>query len=298
MCTKGGVLAAFAAYLLWGILPIYWKALEHLGTPELLAHRIIWSLAVLIGFLAVTRNWGWLRRAFQQPRLLLPLVLSAALIGVNWLTYLWANNSGHIVEGSLGYFINPLVSVLLGVLFLRERPRSAQWVAVGLAAIGVAFLTISYGRLPWIALTLALSFGFYGLIRKTITLASVEGLTVEMALLFLPALAYLGFLTARGSASAPGSGPLTIALLLMSGLVTAIPLILFTHGIRQITLTTLGILQYITPTMQFLLGAFVYGEGFRQDQMVGFGLIWIALAFYSIEGIVIARRKQLPAPAA
>jgi len=292
---KGGTLAAFAAYFLWGILPVYWKALEHLSAPEIFVHRIIWSLVVLVGFLALTRNWDWLRRARREPRLLLPLVLTAALVTVNWLTYLWANNTGHIVEASLGYFINPLVNVLLGVLFLRERPRSVQWTAVGLAAVGVTFLTISYGRLPWIALTLALSFGFYWLIRKTTTLASAEGLTVEMALLFVPALVYLGVLTAQGATSFAGSGPLTTVLLVMSGFATTIPMVLFTYGARQVTLTTLGLLQYIAPTLQFLLGAFVYGEGFRQDQMVGFGLIWVALALYSVEGIITARRRQLAA---
>lgn len=302
MRISRGTLAAFAAYFSWGILPIYWKALQHLPAPEILVHRIIWSFVTMAVFLSMTRHWDWLRRAFRQPRTLLPLVATAALLTVNWLTYLWANNSGHIVEGSLGYFINPLVNVLLGVLFLRERPRAFQWAAVGLAAVGVTFLTISYGRLPWIALTLALSFGFYGLIRKTTTLASVEGLTVEMGLLFLPALAYLGVLTVQGTASlatsgAQSNGLLTPVLLVLSGLTTTVPLVLFTYGARQVTLTTLGILQYIAPTLQFLLGAFIYGEGFRQNQIAGFSLIWVALALYSVEGVVSARRRQVAAAA-
>jgi chloramphenicol-sensitive protein RarD len=296
MRSQRGIIAGLAAYLMWGLLPIFWKALGSVPPVEILANRVVWSLAFLALYLTLTRSWGWLPRAVRKPRTLAPLLLTAGLIALNWLVYIWANNSGHIVEASLGYFINPLVNVLLGVAFLRERPRPWQWAAVGLAFLGVAYLTVIYGRLPWIALTLALTFGFYGLIRKTISLGSVEGLTVEMAVLFLPAAVFLLALGIGGTGAFGTTGGMT-AMLLLAGPVTAVPMVLFTYAARRVMLTTIGILQYISPTMQFLLGAFVYGEGFRAEQVPGFTLIWAALALYSIESYIAYRRQAARAVA-
>lgn len=294
---KHGTLAALGAYICWGLLPIYWKAIGHVPAQEILSHRVVWSLGVALGLLALQRPWNWLNRAIRKPATLIPYAGTALLLTINWLVYIWANNNGHIVEGSLGYFINPLVNVLLGVVFLRERMRPWQWAAIGLAFVGVAYLTLSYGRLPWIALTLALSFGFYGLIRKTAALESVQGLTIETGLMFLPAFGYLTYLGAHGSGAFGQGGVQTTLLLGCAGFVTAIPLILFAYGARRVQLTTLGVLQYVAPTLQFLLGVIVYGESFTQARVIGFCLIWTALLLYSIEGVITQRRAVAVATA-
>lgn len=291
-----GTLIALSAYIAWGLLPIYWKTIEQVPPQEILSHRVVWSFVVVSGLLALQRNEGLLRRVAARPALAVPLVGSAALLAVNWFTYLWANNNGHIVETSLGYFINPLVNVLLGVVFLRERVRGWQGVAIGLAFAGVAYLTISHGSLPWIALTLALSFGFYGLIRKTTTLGSVEGFTVEMSVMFVPALAFLAYRALIGQAAFGQPDARLNLLLTFAGVATAIPLVVFAYAARQVTLTTLGIVQYIAPTLQFLIGVLVYGESFTRSRIVGFSLIWAALLLYAIEGLIV-RRKQAPAAA-
>lgn len=291
-----GTLIALSAYIAWGLLPIYWKTIEQVPPQEILSHRVVWSFVVVSGLLALQRNEGLLRRVAARPALAVPLVGSAALLAVNWFTYLWANNNGHIVETSLGYFINPLVNVLLGVVFLRERVRGWQGVAIGLAFAGVAYLTISHGSLPWIALTLALSFGFYGLIRKTTTLGSVEGFTVEMSVMFVPALAFLVYRALIGQAAFGQPDARLNLLLAFAGVATAIPLVVFAYAARQVTLTTLGLVQYIAPTLQFLIGVLVYGESFTRSWIVGFSLIWAALLLYAIEGLIV-RRKQAPAAA-
>lgn len=289
---KQGTLIALAAYLLWGFVPVYWKLLEAVPATQILSHRIVWSLVIAVLTLAVWRRWAWLKPFIAQPSEVGPLILTALLVGGNWLIYVWAVNSGQIVESSLGYFINPLVNVLLGTLFLRERPRPWQWAAIALAGAGVAYLTLSYGRLPWIALALALSFGFYALLHKKTSLGSVEGLAVEMAILFVPALAFLIVSATRGTGAFIAAGPAPTLLLAFAGVVTALPLFLFTAGARRVTMTTLGVLQYIAPTMQFLLGAFVYGEGFRLEQLPGFSLIWVALLLYTAEGVITQRRNH------
>lgn len=282
---KRGVLAAVVAYTLWGILPVYWKAVQAVPASEILAHRTVWSLVFVLLLLAVRRQWDWLRQARQRPRMLLVFALTACLLGANWFTYIWAVNSGHIVDSSLGYFINPLFSVLLGVLFLKERLRLWQGVAIGLALVGVLFLTVAYGAFPWIALTLAGTFGCYGLLRKTAPLGSLEGLTLETALLSVPTLAYLLALESAGSGSFGHAGAATSLLLAGAGVVTAFPLLMFAYAARKVTLATVGILQYIAPTLQFLLGVLVYGEPFNQTRLLGFAAIWVALAIYSTEGI-------------
>ncbi len=289
---KNGTLSAFLAYAMWGVLPLYWKGLHQLPATEILAHRIVWSLVFIAGVLLVTRRWGWLADVVRRPGGYLRFVATALILAVNYGVYLWANNSGHLVEASLGYFINPLVNVLLGMIFLRERLRPGQTVAIVIALLGVAYLTFSYGRLPWIALTLALTFGVYGLLRKTATLGSIEGLTLEMALLFVPSVALLTVLGIQGVGAFGQSDARTTLLMLGAGAATAIPMIFFTFGARRVTMTTLGILQYIAPTLQFMIGVFAFGEGFDQSRLIGFVMIWIALAIYWIEGYSVYRRRN------
>jgi chloramphenicol-sensitive protein RarD len=283
------------AYALWGLLPVYWKALQTVPALEILAHRTIWSLAFVLLVQAVRGRWEWLRLVRRQPRLLRTFLVSTCLLGVNWLTYIWAVNAGRVVDSSLGYFINPLVSVLLGVLFLGERLRLWQGVAVGLAAASVLYLTLGLGSLPWIALVLAGTFGTYGLLRKTAPLGSLEGLSVETALLSLPALAYLLSLEAAGQGSFGHAGGATTALLAFTGLVTAVPLLLFASAARNTTLATVGILQYIAPTLQLLLGLLVYHEPFSPARLLGFCGVWLALLIYSAEAVLQERLRRVAA---
>ena len=290
---KSGIVSAIGAYALWGVFPIYWKSVQAVPAVEVVCHRMVWSF-VFVALLLVGKNqWEWLRRAGKSPATLITFVGTSCLLALNWFTYIWAVNSGHIVDSSLGYFINPLISVLLGMIFLGERLRSWQWVAILVALGGVIFLTLGYGSFPWIALTLAITFGLYGLLRKTAPLGALEGLSLEMTILFLPALAYLVYLELVGVASFGHTGATTSVLLALTGVATALPLIWFTQGARKVTLATVGILQYIAPTLQFLLGVLVYGETFTTTRLVGFGAIWSALLIYSIEGAVEGRRQTM-----
>jgi chloramphenicol-sensitive protein RarD len=292
-----GVLAALVAYTLWGLLPVYWKALQTVPALEILAHRTVWSLVFVLLVLAARRQWAWLRRVARNRRTLLAFLGSGCLLGLNWFIYIWAVNAGHIVDASLGYFINPLISVLLGVIFLHERLRRWQVVAIGLATAGVVFLTLGFGAFPWIALSLALTFGFYGLLRKTAPLGSLEGLTLETAFMSILALSYLLYLEAAGSASFGHAGIPTSLLLAFTGVVTAFPLLMFGFAARRVTLATVGILQYIAPTLQFLLGILVYDEPFTRERLLGFAAIWLALLIYSTEGAVVERKRRSHATA-
>ncbi len=286
-----GLVYAFIAYLCWGLLPIYWKALHALPALEIMAHRIAWSLIFVAVVLLLRRQWGWVRNL--DRRTILTFVAVSLLISVNWYTYIWAVNVGFVVETSLGYFINPLVNVLLGAIFLGERMRRLQVGAVTLAALSVIYLTFSYGSLPWIALTLAFTFGFYALLKKTATINSLEGMTLEMALLLPVAIGYLFWIGSHDSAAFPEAGLTTQALMIGSGVITAIPLLAFASAARRITMTALGLMQYLAPTMQFCLGIFLYNEPFSTAQLVGFGLIWLALALYSLEGLIHNREKMV-----
>lgn len=290
--NKGAVYAA-AAYVLWGLLPLYWKALHVVPAGQILANRIVWSLVFVGLILALRQNWGWLRGTLHRPRVLLTFALSGTLLGVNWFVYIWAVNAGFIVETSLGYFINPLVNVLLGYLVLKERLRPAQWLALAVALAGVLYLTFSYGSFPWIALTLAFSFGIYGFIRKTAPLNSAEGLFLETAVLFLPAFGFLLLQQMRGTGALGHAGLTTTLLLIGAGVVTSVPLLLFAAGARRITLTSLGLLQYIAPTLQFLIGVLVFHEEFGLSRLIGFGLIWLALIFYTAESLNHRRRASM-----
>jgi chloramphenicol-sensitive protein RarD len=289
--TRQGVWLAVGAYALWGVLPVYWKAVRSVPAPEILAHRIVWSFVFLAGLVALRRAWPSLRAALSR-RTIRIYGLAAALLSVNWLTYIWAVNTGRIVETSLGYFINPLVSVALAVVFLRERLRRLQGLCVALAATGVAYLAWQHGALPWVALLLAGSFALYGLLKKTAPLPALQGLTLETALLWLPALAFLLWSESRGQAAFGHAGPRVTLLLAFTGVVTALPLLLFAAAARKVSLTTLGLLQYLAPSCQLLIGVLVYGEPFGRTRALGFSLIWAALALYSAEGLWRARRSD------
>ena len=291
--TKKGFWYALGAYTAWGLFPIYWKWLHQVDAVQLIGHRIGWSFIMLMIFILASRQFKALRIAIFQPRVLLIYSVAAILIGVNWLMYVWAVNANYIVESSLGYFINPLLSVLMGVIFLRERLRPFQWVPVALAASGVIFLTVAYGRLPWIALTLAFSFGTYGLVKKLSPLGSLFGLTIETGLLFIPALIYLIFAEVTGSGAFLHSDTTTNLLLVGAGLVTTIPLLMFSSAAQSIPLSMVGIMQFITPTIQFLLGVLVYKEQFDTTHFIGFGIVWIALVLFVVEGFW-ARQSNIP----
>jgi len=287
-----GILAAVVAYVLWGILPVYWKWLHTVPALEILCHRTVWSLVFVVLVLMVRNQWAWIRQVRSSKRTLAIFAGSTCLLGLNWFTYIWAVNAGHVVDASLGYFINPLVSVLLGVLFLREQLRPWQVVAIGLATGGVLFLTLGLGAFPWIALTLALTFGFYGLLRKTAPLGSLEGLGLETAILSVPAFVYLVYLQLSGVSAFGHAGVTVSGLLAFTGVVTAFPLLMFAYAARSTTLATVGILQYIAPTLQFLLGVLVYGEPFSHTRLIGFAVIWTALIIYSLEGFREERQRR------
>ena len=294
-----GVLYALGAYALWGVFPIYFKAVQQVAPTEVLAHRVLWSLAFVATLLAAMRNLHWVRQ-LAQARVLKTFVASALLVSVNWLIYIWAVQAGHVVDASLGYFINPLVNVLIGALFLHERLRPVQWGAVALAAIGVAWLTWQAGHPPWIGLSLAVTFATYGLLRKTAPLGALEGLAVETAVLAPLALGWLLWLAAHdasafaaGIGAARGSGSPWLALLLLAaGPITAVPLLLFAAGARRIQFATLGLLQYVGPTLQLLIGVYLYHEPFEGAKVAGYALIWLALAVFTLDALWRSWRQR------
>jgi chloramphenicol-sensitive protein RarD len=287
-----GVLAGIGAYTLWGLFPIYWRLLKQVPATEILAHRIVWSLAFVALLLILQRDWQWIKGTIHDRRTMVVYTLAAILLSINWFTYIWAVNAGYVVEASLGYFINPLVNFMLGVIFFKEKLRGGQVAAVILAVLGVVYLTVSYGSLPWIALVLAFSFGTYGLIKKTASLESMHGFSLETAVLFLPALGFLLYRGASGVGAFMHLGTATTLLLILAGPVTSIPLLMFGYAARSIPLSMLGFIQYITPTMQFMLGVFVYNEPFPLARLVGFSMIWLALLLYSIESVRFTRRQK------
>jgi chloramphenicol-sensitive protein RarD len=280
------------AYLLWGTFPIYFGLYRHVPAIEVLAHRIVWSFAVLVALVA-----AWSRRDGRgfdlAARDVALYAVAAVFIGLNWFIYVWAVNAGFVVETSLGYFITPLVNVLLGVVVFRERLRTAQAAAVALAAAGVAYLTYLYGNLPWIALSLAVTFGTYGLVKKTARLDSLRGLTIETGILFLPALALLVVRHLMGESAFLHTGTRADLLLAFSGVVTVIPLLMFGAAVRLIPLSMIGILQYIAPSIQFVIGVFVFGESFTRERLIGFALVWAALVIFAGESLMSRRGRQV-----
>ena len=296
MANKG-ILYGIGAYIIWGFFPVFFKALQTVPPLQIVAHRISGAFIFLLIVIFVRQRGTQFFKYFTQPKTLLLYSLPAILLAINWLTYVWGVNSGYVVETSLGYFINPLVNVLLGVVLLREKLRLPQWVSVGVATIGVAFLTILAGGLPWIALMLAFTMGFYGLLVKIGPLRALDSLSLETGILFIPSLVYLFFVNYQAAEPVWEQELIVLVLIGLAGVVTATPLLLFSAAVRMIPLSTIGLLQYIAPTIQFLLGVYVYKEAFSTADLIGFCLIWIALIIYSYDSVRFQRSKTLPSPA-
>lgn len=288
---RRGLLLGVAAYSLWGLFPLYFRVLKPAGSLEILAGRVLWSLVVVGLVLAVRAQWSFVRQVRRSPGQLAALSLAAVAIAINWGTYIYGVNSGRVVETSLGYFMNPLVTVLLGVFVLHERLRRAQWWALGVGAVAVVILAVDYGRPPWIALVLAFSFGLYGLLKKQAKVASVESLAVETAVLALPALVLLAVLASRGDSTFTTEGTQHSLLLVSTGIVTVIPLLMFGGAARRLPLSTIGLLQYLAPTLQFLLGVLVFREDMPAVRYVGFALVWLALVIFSSDALRNSRRQ-------
>jgi chloramphenicol-sensitive protein RarD len=284
-----GVLSGLGAYLLWGVFPLYFRQLEPAGGLEIVAHRVVWSVVFVALLLTVIRRWRLVPPVVADRRTLLVLATAAVLVAINWLVYVVAVNSGHVVEASLGYFINPLVSVVLGVVFFAERLRPLQWTAVGIATVAVLVLTLDYGRPPWIALALAGSFGLYGLMKKLVRVEAAPGLFVETAVVLLPAVVFLVVLHGRGEGTASSEGIGHLLLLMSSGIATAIPLLLFAAASRRVPLSTMGLLQYVTPLLQLAMGVFVFSEPMPPARLAGFVIVWVALAVFSLDSLRNAR---------
>ncbi len=289
--SVGGVAFAAAAYLSWGLFPLYFRALAGVPPAEILAHRIIWSGLFLAALISVQRHWAEVATQLRAPGTLRSLGATAVFISTNWLIYIWAVNSGRVLEASLGYFVNPLVTVLLGVLFLRDRLTPRQVLAIALAAAGVLWLVVRAGRVPWVALALAVTFGLYGLLRKQVRVDAVAGLLGEVGVLAPLALLYVASLHHAGNGHF-GAGARQSALLAMSGVVTAVPLIWFAKGVERLRLSTIGLLQYLNPSFQFAIAVFAFGERFTSAHAIAFGCIWISLVIYTAEALALAARPE------
>lgn len=295
---RRGLWVAAASFVLWGLMPLYWHALKAVPSFQIVFHRIVWSALLVVGWLCWKQGLAWLRRALATPRVGWMLALSGTLIAFNWGLYIWAVNAGHVVETSLGYFINPLLNVVLGVLLLRERLSVSQWVSVAVAALGVLWLTFNYGSFPWIAMALAGSFALYGFIRKLAAVDSIPGLGIESVYLFLPALVALGWSEVHGSGGfVDGWGWKLDALLVFGGALTALPLIGFAFAVKRVPYSVVGLMQYIAPTLQLLCGVLVFGEPFDRDRAIGFVFIWIGLGIFAVDGLWRSRRRAVPAAA-
>lgn len=290
---KRGVLAGVASYAMWGVLPLFWPLLKPAGPVEILAHRMVWSLLFVLAVLWVTGGFGRFRAVFRDRRRLGLLTIAAALITVNWGAYIWGVNNGHVVETALGYFMGPLVSVVVGVLLLGERLRGLQWGAVGLGTVAVVVLAIGYGRPPWVAFLLAFPFAVYGLVKKLAATGAVESLAVETALTSVPALVYLGFLEGSGGGTLATEGIGHALLLLATGAATALPLLAFGAAATRIPLSMVGLLQYIAPVLQFLLGVLVFREHMPAERWVGFALVWLGLVILGWDGVRTRRRVEV-----
>ena len=289
-----GVASALSAYLIWGFLPLYFLLLVPTGPWEIVAWRILLAFVFCLILLTVTRAWPAFVRVVRQPRLLLLTAVAGVFIYVNWQVYILATLTGHVIETSLGYFINPIVTVLLGVLVLRERLRLTQWIAIGISVIAVGVIVVGYGAFPWIALTLAFSFGFYGLIKKQVgpRVDAVGGLTLESFWLLPVAIVQLIVVASTSGITMGTAGPLHTVLLSLAGIITAIPLLLFAAGARRIPLTVIGLLQFIAPVLQFIIGAWVLGEPMPLERWIGFGLVWVALIVLSVDSVLFSRRGR------
>ncbi|MBB1261702.1 EamA family transporter RarD [Streptomyces alkaliterrae] len=290
--TRTGLIFGFAAFGMWGLLPLYWHLLSATPAAEVLAHRMVWSLPVAALILLAVRRWAWIRPLLRDPRKLGMAALSALLISANWYLFIWAVSSGLVLEASLGYFINPLITIAIGVLLLRERLRPFQWVAVGVGASSVAVMTFAYGQVPWVALGLSTSFAAYGLLKKKSLLDGLEGFSADALLQFLPALGFLLLLSARGDSTFTAEGPTHALLLAGAGLATALPLILFGAATMRVPLSTIGMMQYLGPATMFLLGLTVFHEEMPPARLAGFLLVWAALLILTFDALRTARRNR------
>ena len=280
---KHGIWYGVGAYVAWGLLPLYWKGIDAVPAGQLIGHRIVWSFLTLAAVISLLNQWSALRAAISRPGVVRMYGLAAVLITINWFIYVWAVNHGFIVETSLGYFINPLVSVVFGVLVFGEELRQWQWIGVALAGGGVLYLTFAYGALPWIAIVLALSFGSYGAVKKKAPLGSIHGLTIETAILLVPAIVYVLYAERAGEGAFLRQGPAVDALLVSTGVVTTVPLLMFASALQRTPLSTMGVLQYIAPTLQLLLGVLVYREPFSRTQLIGFVIVWAGLIVFGLD---------------
>ncbi|WP_395362478.1 EamA family transporter RarD [Streptomyces sp. YH02] len=295
---RAGLLYGIGAYGMWGLVPLFWPLLKPAGSVEILAHRMVWSLVFVGVALLAVRRWGWIRELVRSPRKLGLITVAAAVITVNWGLYIWSVNTGHVVEASLGYFINPLVTIALGVLVLQERLRPAQWAAVGIGFAAVLVLAIGYGQPPWISLILAFSFAVYGLVKKKVNIGGLESLAAETAVQFLPALGYLVWLGTQDTLAFGSHGAGHTALLAATGIVTAVPLVCFGAAAIRVPLSTLGLLQYLAPTFQFLLGVLYFHEEMPPERWAGFSLVWLALTILTWDALRTARRSRAAMEAA
>jgi chloramphenicol-sensitive protein RarD len=277
-----GLLFGFSSYIIWGLFPLYWPLLEPANPLEIVSHRAVWTLVFCLIVLALSKQIRTTLVVMKNPKTMAALLLSTILVSINWITYIWAVNNGHVVEAALGYYINPLIIIAFGVILLREKMRPLQWVAVAIAAVGVLVLTIDYGRLPWVAISLALSWGSYGLVKKKLNLGALEGLAIETLISFIPYVGYLIFLGNQGTGQF-GHDPLLTILLISAGAVTAIPLLLFNGSTTRLPYSTIGLLQYITPTIQFSIGVWLRHEDMPTARWIGFIVIWFALAALAID---------------
>ncbi|MEU3598751.1 EamA family transporter RarD [Streptomyces sp. NPDC006798] len=289
---RAGLLYGIGAYGMWGLVPLFWPLLKPAGATEILAHRMTWSLVVVALALLALKRWRWIRELLGDPRKLGLITVAAVVISVNWGLYIWSVNNGRVVEASLGYFINPLVTIAMGVLLLKERLRPAQWAAVGIGFSAVLVLAVGYGQPPWISLVLAFSFATYGLAKKKTNIGGLESLAAETAILFLPALGYLIWLAAQGELSFGAEGTGHMLLLASTGLVTAVPLVCFGAAAIRVPLSTLGLLQYLAPVSQFLLGVLYFHEAMPAERWAGFGLVWLALSVLTWDALRTARRSR------
>ncbi len=289
---NSGVAFALAAYILWGAFPLYFRLLKDVPALEVLMHRVVWSVVVVAIVLAALRRWRWMAEAAASPRVLGRYAVASLLIGINWYVYIWSVQNGHVVDASLGYFITPLFSVLLGRVVLGERPRPLQWSAIAVAALGVVWLGTQAGHVPWIGIALAASFSGYGLAKKTGTLGAVEGLAIETVLMLPFACAGLAWMASQGQNAMAASDGVHRLLLVASGPLTVVALLCFAAGARRIPLATLGLLQYVSPTLQLLVGVVALGEPFGRQSLIGYGMIWAALVVYALEGLSYARRNS------
>jgi chloramphenicol-sensitive protein RarD len=292
MKKYSGVLAAAGAYILWGVLPAYWKLLHEVPAYEILSHRMVWSLLLTLGLIVLLGRKDAFRRSAVERRNLITFSTTALLLAINWLLYIWAVNAGFIVEASLGYFINPLINVLFGMIFFREKLRPLQWAAIFFAALGVLYLTFYYGQFPWIAMVLAVTFAIYGLLHKKNPLGPLDGLCLETAVFFLPSVIFLLGLEYVQGGSFGHVGLSGSLLLAGAGIITTVPLLLFGYAAHKIPLSTLGLLQYLAPSINLLLGVFVYGEDFSRQRMVGFLLIWVGIVIYVAENMICRLKAQ------